>query len=628
MLGSSLLWVIPFGGCSVDSKKYDFQGDADAGSSGVTGGASGSLGSLGTGGTAGKSSGGAGGGPSFGGNTIGAANGGEGTGPEGTGGLSTGDSGSTEPGATGGSEGEPEPPMGDCEADQVEDCGDCGQRHCDSATLTWGDCIGDGSQRNCWETDDGDPLPGTMPEEPKGKCTVGVQTCQADGNWDACTGAVAPKPSDDCDVAGDDSDCSGSPNDGCNCSPGAKRDCGSDQGNCQQGEQTCTANVWGACVGEITPQAADSCLVTGDDADCDGMANENCACVADDPTACNDNVACTDNVCTNGVCTNPASAGFCRIGGTCYAHGAQEPGNPCHFCDANANRSGWSNSPSTVSCDDGLWCNGTDTCNAGACTHQFTGNRCTASGPCALTVCDEQRDSCFEPNTTVCSESAETRCSSTGCSSDIQTRTVQTRCPGNAATCSGSVSNPSWAASTNCNDNSVCTKNGSNYSCVAKVGCGSSWCQSATGGLCWTTSDPGVRTPQGATDFCGQQTIGGATWRLASIHDYLNLSIGCNGVTGAANGTSKSNCVYNADSSGGGQFLNCAQCPKNGGPGTGGCYWPIGMGSCSVTDTNGGYWTSTQSGIPTMFDPTRGYGGFYPTTQATFQFRCVTNNPN
>ncbi|MDQ2646783.1 MAG: hypothetical protein M3020_23465, partial [Myxococcota bacterium] len=227
MLGSSLLWVIPFGGCSVDSKKYDFQGDADAGSSGVTGGASGSLGSLGTGGTAGKSSGGAGGGPSFGGNTIGAANGGEGTGPEGTGGLSTGDSGSTEPGATGGSEGEPEPPMGDCEADQVEDCGDCGQRHCDSATLTWGDCIGDGSQRNCWETDDGDPLPGTMPEEPKGKCTVGVQTCQADGNWDACTGAVAPKPSDDCDVAGDDSDCSGSPNDGCNCSPGAKRDCGS-----------------------------------------------------------------------------------------------------------------------------------------------------------------------------------------------------------------------------------------------------------------------------------------------------------------------------------------------------------------------------------------------------------------
>ncbi len=157
------------------------------------------------------------------------------------------------------------------------------------------------------------------------------------------------------------------------------------------------------------------------------MENENCACVADNASACNDSVACTDNVCTNGVCTNPVSAGFCRIGGSCYAHNAQEPGNPCHFCDANANRTGWSNSASSVSCDDGLWCNGTDICSGGACTHQFTSNRCTATGPCALSVCDEARDSCFQPNTFVCSSSAETRCSSTACSGDIQTRTVETQ---------------------------------------------------------------------------------------------------------------------------------------------------------------------------------------------------------
>jgi hypothetical protein len=625
-LGSSILWMLPWTGCSVDSKKYNFDGDADAGGNGVSGSA-GSSASAGSTSTGGRSSAGS---SSFGG-SVEAGSGGDSSPPH----LANGGAdGSAPPDETGGSESNPSggtgsdtAPTGDCEADQVEDCGDCGQRSCDSTTLTWSECVGDGTQRNCWESEDGDALPGTMPEEPEGKCAVGVQTCQADGKWGTCTGAVAPKASDDCDVAGDDSDCNGSPNDGCNCSPGTTRDCGKDDGNCQQGEQTCTANVWGTCIGEITPQPADSCLVTGDDADCDGMENENCACVADNPNACNDNVTCTDNVCTNGVCTNPVSAGFCRIGGTCYAHNDREPGNPCHFCDATANRTGWSNSPSTVSCDDGSWCNGTDTCSAGACTHQFTGNRCTATGPCALSVCDEARDSCFQPNTFVCSSSAETRCSSTGCSGDVQTRTVETRCSGSAATCNGAVSNPSWTTSTNCNNNSVCTKSGSNYSCTAKVGCGSSWCQTTTGGLCWTTSDPGVRTPDGAEDFCSEQTIGGATWRLASIHDYLNLSIGCNGTTGTANGTTKSNCVY-LGSGTDGQFLNCSQCPKDGGPGTSGCYWPSGMGTCSVTSNNGGYWTSTQDGIPTMFDPTRGYGGFYPTTQATFQFRCVTNNPN
>ena len=633
-LGSSILWLLPWTGCSVDSQKYNFDGDADAGDNGLAGSSSGSSGSANKAGSGGSSTGGSW--PTFGGSaSFPGGHGGDTTGPEPGGASSTGGdrpepslgTGGTEPGPGGGTGGmvvDP-PVVGECEADVVEDCGDCGQRSCDSTTLTWGDCIGDGTQQDCWETEDGDPLPGTIPEDPKGKCAVGVQTCQADGNWGACTGAVAPEPSDDCDVAGDDSDCDEMPNDGCNCSPGQTRACGSDTGNCQQGEQTCTANVWGPCVGEITPQAADSCLVTDDDADCDGTPNENCACVADDPSACNDNVACTDNVCTNGVCTNGVSAGFCRIGGTCYAHGAQEPGNPCRFCDANANRTGWSNSPSTVTCNDDLWCNGADVCSGGVCTHEFTGNRCTASGDCALSTCDEQRDSCFRPNTYVCKSEVQTRCSATNsCSADVQTRTVETRCSGSSAGCTGTPSNPSWTVATNCNNNQVCTQSGSNFSCTNKLGCGSSWCE--PGGLCWTTTDPGRRTPQGAAEFCAAQTIGGATWRLASIHDYLAVSIGCNGVTGMAR-TGDSNCVY-VGSGTNGQFLDCNACPLSGGPGVGGCYWPSGMGACEIPPNNGGYWSSTQDGIPTMWDPAKGYGGFYPTTIQTFQFRCVTNNPN
>ena len=627
-LGSAFLWTLPWAGCSVDEAGYDF---TNAGAPGISG-SGGSGGSGGKGLTGGRSASGS---SSFGGNSTGgrvsqAAGGGMAGStefdPGGTasGGTSSGGTEGTEPPiGTGGGETLP-PIMGSCEADQVENCGDCGQRACDSTTLEWGPCVGDGSQQGCWETAEGEALPGEMPEAPRGKCTAGVQTCQAEGDWSACTGAVAPAAKDDCDVAGDDSDCDEMPNDGCTCTPGTMRACGKNDGNCQQGMQTCTDNTWGLCEGEIAQQAADSCLVTGDDANCNNEENEGCACVGDDPNACNDNVTCTDNVCNNGVCSNPVSAGFCRIGGTCYAHNAKAPGNPCQFCDANVNRTGWSNSPSTVTCDDNLWCNGADVCSAGSCAHEFTTNRCTATGDCALSVCDEQRDSCFRPNTFACSSTVQTRCSSTtACSGDVQTRTVQTFCTGNSAACNGTPTDPAWTTSSNCNANQVCTQSGSNYSCTDKLGCGSSWCAKSSGGLCWTTSDPGARTPEGAAQFCSTQTIGGVTWRLASIHDYLALSLGCNGTTGMPK-TGQSNCVYVGD-----QFLDCNACPRSMGPGVGGCYWPSGMGACDVSASmNGGYWTSTQDGIPTVFDPGEGHGGYYPTTIATFQSRCVTNNPN
>lgn len=536
----------------------------------------------------------------------------------------SGGSGGSEPDPMGGTAGEPPMPVGECEASEVEPCGDCGERTCDSVTLLWGECIGDGGQQNCWETAEGEALPGEMPEEPKGACTAGVQTCQGDGTWSVCTGAVAPAEKDDCSVAGDDSDCSGTPNDGCNCTAGMKRACGTNEGNCQQGEQTCTDDVWGACTGAVTPLPNDSCLVTGDDANCNGMVNEGCACVADSTSACNDNVACTDNVCTNGVCSNPVSAGFCRIGSQCYANNAPDPSNPCRYCDASANRTGWTNRANTVSCDDGLWCNGSDTCNAGVCRHQFTGNRCTATGPCALTACDEARDSCFRPNTFQCSSETQTQCASTTtCGADVQTRTVTRNCTGTSATCEGPATNSAWATSTNCGNNQVCTLAGSSYSCADRLGCGSTWCN---GGLCWTTTDPGPRNKDAAELFCSNLTAGGTSnWRLPHITDYLTIDRGCNGLTGMPQ-AGNSTCNYVE-----GNFFDCEACPSGEGPGTDGCYWLPGMGSCDKTQSaQGGYWSSFVSSevIPVGYDPVEGHGFLYPTATAEFQFRCVTDNPN
>lgn len=59
-------------------------------------------------------------------------------------------------------------------------------------------------------------------------------------------------------------------------------------------------------------------------------------------------------------------------------------------------------------CDDGLFCTGTDTCNAtGVCQH--TGDPCSAGGVCA-NECNEAADNCFNPANDACGNSADTQC--------------------------------------------------------------------------------------------------------------------------------------------------------------------------------------------------------------------------
>lgn len=138
----------------------------------------------------------------------------------------------------------------------------------------------------CWETEDGEPLP-EPPDELLGSCRFGVRTCGRDRTWGACIGAVAPQESDSCEPGADES-CNGVPNEGCRCSDGDTRACGEDRGNCELGTQTCSKGVWGACTGGVRPQAQDSCAIDGDDANCNGVANEGCPCIADETQACND----------------------------------------------------------------------------------------------------------------------------------------------------------------------------------------------------------------------------------------------------------------------------------------------------------------------------------------------------
>src|SRR6185503_4066212 len=95
--------------------------------------------------------------------------------------------------------------------------------------------------------------------------------CQADGTWGECS--VTAQAADSCDVEGDDADCDGTPNGGCPCLSGDTRQCGpdTDDGICEFGTQTCENEVWGPCEDAVLPEARD-CMSPLDN-DCDGSVD-------------------------------------------------------------------------------------------------------------------------------------------------------------------------------------------------------------------------------------------------------------------------------------------------------------------------------------------------------------------
>ncbi|TNE43121.1 MAG: hypothetical protein EP343_34510 [Deltaproteobacteria bacterium] len=102
----------------------------------------------------------------------------------------------------------------------------------------------------------------------KGICKSGTQTCTA-GTFGACVGEVKPDSTEACDTK--DNDCDGQIDEGCACVDNTVRDCGTDEGECKKGKQTCSSGQWGACVGEVKPTAE---VCDGKDNDCNGKVDE------------------------------------------------------------------------------------------------------------------------------------------------------------------------------------------------------------------------------------------------------------------------------------------------------------------------------------------------------------------
>lgn len=130
------------------------------------------------------------------------------------------------------------------------------------------------------------------PPTDRGACELGVSVCE-DGSLSECRGAVHPLERD-C-ASSDDLDCDGRPDhtidEHCECVLGSTQRCdlhdSDGVGNCRAGVRTCVLAAdrrgarWGECIGAVGPQPNDSCLLTGDDANCNGVPNDGCA--RDDP---------------------------------------------------------------------------------------------------------------------------------------------------------------------------------------------------------------------------------------------------------------------------------------------------------------------------------------------------------
>ena len=135
--------------------------------------------------------------------------------------------------------------------------------------------------------------------------------------------------------------------------------------------EMCTAGVCG--VGEAN-MCNDGNMCTSDS--CDELVDACMSTSVPDGTACDDGLFCTvGEICAGGSCGGGLPMN-CSDGNECTVDSCDEGGG----CVNDASAADGS------LCDDGLFCNGTDTCDAGTCSIH-SGN------PCPV-ICDEVNDEC------------------------------------------------------------------------------------------------------------------------------------------------------------------------------------------------------------------------------------------
>jgi len=141
--------------------------------------------------------------------------------------------------------------------------------------------------------------------------------------------------------------------------------------------ETCQSGV---CSGGATKDCSDGNACTADS--CNETIDRCTSLPVIDGTACDDGQFCTvSEVCALGICGN-GLARDCSDGVACTADSCDETNNACL------------NSPDDSVCNDGLFCNGTETCNVLLDCQSGTAIICDDTDACTTDSCNETIEAC------------------------------------------------------------------------------------------------------------------------------------------------------------------------------------------------------------------------------------------
>ena len=216
--------------------------------------------------------------------------------------------------------------------------------------------------------------------DPATGCTFTPVDC-GDLICDPATGECIPIPCTDDEFCDDGIYCNGA------------ETCDLGSGLCQSGTPPdCDDGV--SCTDDMCDIGLDACVNTPNDESCDDAdvctGVETCDPVSDcqpgDPLVCDDG-----NLCTNDSCD--------PVAGCMYTPVECPPGESCDPADGLCK-----GGCDPELCDDGLYCNGTETCVDGVCT-PGTAPDCDDGVDCTDDICDEDIDACVNtPNDGTCDD--------------------------------------------------------------------------------------------------------------------------------------------------------------------------------------------------------------------------------
>jgi hypothetical protein len=283
-----------------------------------------------------------------------------------------------------------------------------------------------------------------------------------------CDDGLLCTENDRCDAAGNCKSTAKSCSDGVSCTLDT---CNETLGTCSSAPPAGSCLIGGQCYANGTTNPANQCQVCSSAANTTGWSSKSNGTSCEDGlfcsvgdtcnglglcesgaarTTCNDGLSCTTDVCNplTDACDTVVATG-CNIAGVCVAANADNPNNPCQYCNT-LNPTAWTSKLVGTLCSDGLYCTTGDACNlAGVCLG--TELVCPSSGGCNRGVCDEDNDVCGAPVP--------------GCSIGLVLPTCYAEGAANplnpCEVCRAAENDTDWsaiAAGDSCNDGEFCTE--------------------------------------------------------------------------------------------------------------------------------------------------------------------------